>query len=66
MKELYNVRVYNDSESFFKESYSEDEIKVIMKFFNDMSKHKVARYDFPAIEFEKDGVVITPEDYMDL
>lgn len=53
MKELYLVSVYGDSFSSFEESYSEEEIKVIEKFFDDLGKHNVASYDYPDIEFEK-------------
>ena len=59
MKELYLVNVLGESESHFEEHYSEEEIKVIEKFFNDMSRHDVASYDIPLIEFEKDGKIIT-------
>ena len=53
MKELYLVSVYNDSFSSFEEYYSEEEIKTIEKFFEDMCKHGVASYDYPDVEFEK-------------
>ena len=53
MKKLYFVTVYGDSESIFKEYYTEEEIDIINKFFNDMDKHGVASYDMPAIEFEE-------------
>lgn len=53
MKELYLVSVYGDSFSSFEEYYSEEEIKTIDKFFNDMGEHNVATYDYPLVEFEK-------------
>lgn len=53
MKHVYIVHVYGDSHSKFEERYTEEEIQVIEKFFNDMDKHEVASYDIPAIEFEK-------------
>ena len=53
MKELYLVSVYGDSFSSFEEYYSEDEIKIIKKFFNDMGERGVANYDYPLIEFER-------------
>ena len=52
-KEKYKVRVLGESESCFEELYTEEEIKTIEKFMNDMDKHKVASYDCPVIEFTK-------------
>lgn len=65
MKKLYRVNIFGDSESHFEEYYSDEEIETIMKFFNDMDKHDVASYDVPLVEFEKDGEIITREDYYD-
>lgn len=56
MKELYFVRVLGDSESHFDEYYSEEEVKVIEDFFNDMSRHGVASYDVPLVEFYKRNI----------
>lgn len=53
MKELYKVTVLGDSASYFEEYYSEEEIEVIEGFFNDMSRHGVASYDVPLVEFYK-------------
>jgi hypothetical protein len=53
MKELYLVTILGDSASYFEEYYSEEEIKVIEKFFNDMDKHHVASYDNPLVQFDK-------------
>lgn len=53
MKELYSVSVFGDSASYFSEYYSEEEVKVIEKFFDDMSKYGVASYDIPLVEFYK-------------
>lgn len=53
MKQLYSVGVYGDSMSDFEEYYSEEEIEIISKFFDDMMKHGVASYDIPLVEFEK-------------
>ena len=53
MKKLYRVTVYGDSKSTFKEHYTEEEIDIINKFFNDMDKHGVAAYDIPSIEIEE-------------
>lgn len=53
MKELYKVTVFGDSESRFEEYYSNEEIKTITKFVNDMYEHGVASYDIPYFEFEK-------------
>ena len=52
-KEKYKVRVLGESESYFEELYTEEEIKTIEKFMNDMDKHKVTSYDCPVIEFTK-------------
>lgn len=52
MKKLYSVYVANASETSFEEYYSKEEVKVILKFFKDLSKHKVPSYDFPLVEFE--------------
>lgn len=52
MKKLYSVSVYNESESNFEEYYTEEEVKTILKFFKDLSKHEVPSYDFPLVEFE--------------
>ena len=52
-KEKYKVQVFGESESCFEELYTEEEIKTIEKFMNDMDKHKVPSYDYPAIEFTK-------------
>lgn len=53
MKEVYKVTVLGESYSMFEEYYSEEEIKTINKFMNDMSNHNVPNYDIPCIEFEK-------------
>ena len=53
MKELYHVTVLGESYSDFSEYYSKEEIETIKKFVNDMSKHDVARWDIPCIEFKK-------------
>ena len=63
MKYIYTVTVYGDSVSHFEEQYSEEEIKIIEKFFNDMSKYDVPHYDVPLIEFEIDGKIITIPNY---
>ena len=52
-KEKYKVQVFGESKSCFEELYTEEEIKTIEKFMNDMEKHNVASYDYPAIEFTK-------------
>ena len=52
-KEKYKVRVFGESESCFEELYTEEEIKTIEKFMNDMDKHKVASYDCPVVAFTK-------------
>jgi hypothetical protein len=53
MKKLYFVDVFGDSESHFAEYYTEEEVAIIKKFFDDMSNHGVASYDIPYIEFTK-------------
>lgn len=53
MKKLYFVTVYGDSQSIFKEYYTEEELNIINRFFDDMIKHRVASYDIPAIQFEE-------------
>ena len=53
MKELYFITVLGESYSNFEEYYSKEEIEIINKFFDDMSKHGVASYDIPCVEFEK-------------
>lgn len=63
MKEFYNVRVSNESETCFREQYSEEEIKTIFKFIHDMEMNDVPHYDMPLVEFEKDGKIISVEDY---
>ena len=63
MKEFYNVRVSNESETYFREQYSEEEVKTIFKFIHDMEMNDVPHYDMPFIEFEKDGKTISVEDY---
>ena len=67
MKEFYNVRVSNESETYFREQYSEEEIKTIFKFIHDMEMNDVPHYDMPCIEFkrEKDGKTIFVEDYFE-
>lgn len=52
MKKLYSVYVANASETSFEEYYSEEEVKTILKFFKDLSKHEVPSYDIPLVEFE--------------
>ena len=52
MKKLYSVNVCNGSESNFEEYYTEEEVKIILKFFKDMGKHDVPSYDYPLVEFE--------------
>lgn len=63
MKKLYSVSVFGESESCFEEYYTEEEIRVIEKFFNDMSKHDVAIYDIPLVEFEIDNDIISIPNY---
>lgn len=65
MKEFYNVMVLNESETYFREQYSEEEIKTIFKFIHDMQMNNVPSYDCPLIEFEKDGKIISAEDYFE-
>lgn len=65
MKEFYNVMVLNESETYFREQYSEEEIKTIFKFIHDMQMNNVPSYDYPLIEFEKDGKIISAEDYFE-
>ena len=52
-KEKYKVQVFGESKSCFEELYTEEEIKTIEKFMNDMEKHNVASYYYPAVEFTK-------------
>lgn len=63
MKELYLVHVFGESESHFEEYYSEEEIKTIFKFVHDMDMHDVPSYEMPCIEFEKNGKIVSVEDY---
>lgn len=63
MKKFYSVRVFGESESYFMEYYTEEEIAIIEKFFNDMIKYDVASYDVPLVEFENDGKIITVPNY---
>ena len=63
MKELYLVHVLGESESYFEEHYSEEEIKTILKFIYDMDTHDGPSYDVPCIEFEKNGKIVSVEDY---
>ena len=53
MNELYLISVLGESSSKFKEYYSEEEIAIIEKFFDDMDKHGVPNYDIPLVEFER-------------
>lgn len=53
MKELYLVTVFGKSASYFEEYYSEEEVKVIEGFLDDMKKRGVARCDVPHIEISK-------------
>lgn len=52
-KKCYKVTVFNESESKFEEYYTEEEVRIIQKFFEDMSKHNVAHYDIHEVQFEK-------------
>lgn len=52
MKKLYSVNVCNESISDFEEYYTEEEVKTILKFFKDLSKHEVPSYDYPLVKFE--------------
>ena len=65
MKEFYNVSVSNESVTYFREQYSEEEIKTIFKFIHDIDINGVPHYDMPCIEFEKDGKTISVEDYFE-
>ena len=61
MKELYLVTVFGETVSYFEEYYNEEEVETIKRFFNDMNKHEVARYDLPDIVFEKKFVLYYQE-----
>lgn len=63
MKKLYSITVTNESESCFDEYYTEEEIRTIEKFFNDMEKHDVASYDIPLVEFKIGNEIITIPNY---
>lgn len=53
MEYTYVVTVIGESIHHFAESYSEEEVELIKKFFDDMSNHGVPHYDIPCIEFDK-------------